>query len=111
MHGTTFGGGPLACAVALEFLKTLEQDHVLKHVVEVGKYFRDRLQELDARYPEIQDVRGIGLMLGMELDSADLAKTVPRRCWRTRSSSIGRTRPRCAFCRRLSLSGSTWTKL
>jgi acetylornithine aminotransferase/acetylornithine/N-succinyldiaminopimelate aminotransferase len=76
LHGTTFGGGPLACAVALQFLKTLEQDHVLKHVVEVGEYFRERLQQLDAKYPEIQDVRGIGLMVGMELNSADLAKKV-----------------------------------
>jgi acetylornithine aminotransferase/acetylornithine/N-succinyldiaminopimelate aminotransferase len=76
LHGTTFGGGPLACAVALQFLKTLEQEHLLKHVVEVGKYFRERLQQLDAKYPEIQDVRGIGLMLGMELNSADLAKQV-----------------------------------
>jgi acetylornithine aminotransferase/acetylornithine/N-succinyldiaminopimelate aminotransferase len=76
LHGTTFGGGPLACAVALQFLKTLEQEHLLKHVVEVGEYFRERLQQLDAKYPEIQDVRGIGLMLGMELNSADLAKQV-----------------------------------
>jgi acetylornithine aminotransferase/acetylornithine/N-succinyldiaminopimelate aminotransferase len=76
LHGTTFGGGPLACAVALQFLKTLDQDHVLKHVVEIGKYFRERLQQLDAKYPEIQDVRGIGLMLGMELNSAELAKKV-----------------------------------
>ena len=78
LHGTTFGGGPLACAVALQFLKTLEQDHLLKHVVEIGKYFRERLQELDAKYPEIQDVRGIGLMLGIELNSADLAKKVAK---------------------------------
>jgi acetylornithine aminotransferase/acetylornithine/N-succinyldiaminopimelate aminotransferase len=76
LHGSTFGGGPLACAVALQFLRTLEQDHLLKHVIEVGEYFRERLQELDAKYPEIQDVRGIGLMLGMELNSADLAKKV-----------------------------------
>ena len=75
LHGTTFGGGPLACAVALQFL---EQEHLLKHVVEVGRYFRERLQELDAKYPEIQDVRGIGLMLGIELNSADLAKRVAK---------------------------------
>jgi acetylornithine aminotransferase/acetylornithine/N-succinyldiaminopimelate aminotransferase len=76
LHGTTFGGGPLACATALEFLKTLEQDHLLKHIIEIGDYFRERLQELDAKYPEVQDVRAIGLMVGMELNSADLAKQV-----------------------------------
>jgi acetylornithine aminotransferase/acetylornithine/N-succinyldiaminopimelate aminotransferase len=78
LHGTTFGGGPLACAVALAFLKTLEQQDLLKHVVEVGKYFREQLQQLDAKHPEIQDVRGIGLMVGLELNSAELAKKVAK---------------------------------
>lgn len=76
MHGSTFGGGPLACAVALQFLKTMEQEHLLEHVAEVGTYFRERLQQLDAKHAAIQDVRGAGLMLGVELDSAELAKQV-----------------------------------
>ena len=78
LHGTTFGGGPLACAVALEFLKTIEREDLLTHVAEIGEYFRERLQQLDARHPEILDVRGIGLMIGMELNSADLAKQVAK---------------------------------
>ncbi|MGA2991058.1 MAG: aspartate aminotransferase family protein [Candidatus Korobacteraceae bacterium] len=78
IHGTTFGGGPLACAVALQFLKTLEKEKLLRHVTEVGAYFRGRLQELDARHPEVKDVRGVGLMLGLELDSAELAKRVAK---------------------------------
>ena len=72
MHGTTFGGGPLSCAVAIEFLRIL--DRLLGHIEEVGKYFREQLEVLKARHACIQEVRGMGLMLGMELDSADTAK-------------------------------------
>lgn len=74
MHGTTFGGGPLACAVAIEFLNAL--DELLDHVREVGTYFKRQLEELKARHGCIRDVRAMGLMLGVELDSADIAKAV-----------------------------------
>ena len=65
MHGSTFGGGGLACRVALEFLEMLPE--LLPHVEEVGSYFRSRLQELVARYGFITGVRGKGLMVGLEL--------------------------------------------
>lgn len=78
MHGTTFGGGPLACAVALEVLKVMEDEKILAHVKDVGGYFLDLLQQLDARHGCIVDVRGVGLMVGLELDSADLAKAVQK---------------------------------
>ncbi len=76
MHGTTFGGGPLACAVALAVLDTLEHDHLLEHVTEVGTYFKNQLNGLAKQHACITDVRGLGLMLAVELDSADLAKSV-----------------------------------
>jgi acetylornithine aminotransferase/acetylornithine/N-succinyldiaminopimelate aminotransferase len=76
MHGTTFGGGPLACAVALAVFETIERDRLLDHVTAVGTYFRGKLQQLAKTHSAITDVRGIGLMLAIELDSADLAKTV-----------------------------------
>ena len=76
MHGTTFGGGPLACAVALAVLDTIEQQHLLEHVTETGNYFRSRLNDLATKHPAIVEVRGSGLMLAADLDSADLAKQV-----------------------------------
>ena len=78
MHGTTFGGGPLACAVALEVLKVIDEDKILRNVKEVGGYFLDLLQQLDTRHGCIVDVRGVGLMVGLELDSVDLAKAVQK---------------------------------
>jgi predicted acetylornithine/succinylornithine family transaminase len=65
MHGTTFGGGPLACRVALEFLDVL--DELLPAIERTGGYFHMRLNELAQRYSFVKEVRGFGLMLGMEL--------------------------------------------
>jgi len=74
MHGTTFGGGPLACAVALAVFDTIEREHLLEHVTVVGTYFREKLQGLARKHACVTAVRGRGLMLALELDSADLAK-------------------------------------
>jgi acetylornithine/N-succinyldiaminopimelate aminotransferase len=74
MHGTTFGGGPLVCRVAIEFLKVLVG--LLDRVDEVGGYFRERLEGLKSPGGPVVEVRGMGLMLGMELNSAARAKDV-----------------------------------
>ena len=74
MHGTTFGGGPLACAVAIAVIDNMKQGNMLAHVREVGGYFRQQLEWLSQRHDCVTDVRGMGLMLGLELDSAELAK-------------------------------------
>ncbi len=74
MHGTTFGGGPLACAVASAVIDTIEKENLLDHVVEIGDYFQAELTKLAERHSYIVDVRGKGLMIAAELDSAELAK-------------------------------------
>jgi acetylornithine/N-succinyldiaminopimelate aminotransferase len=65
MHGSTFGGGALACRVALEFLDVLEE--LLPSIQRVGGYFKDRLTDLGRKYSFVREVRGYGLMVGMEL--------------------------------------------
>ena len=74
MHGTTFGGGPLACAVAVEFLKVLEK--LQPHIHAISSYFREQLEGLKSKHSSVREVRGLGLMVGMELDSAEVAKSV-----------------------------------
>jgi acetylornithine aminotransferase/acetylornithine/N-succinyldiaminopimelate aminotransferase len=76
MHGTTFGGSPLACAVAIAVIDTIKQQKLLDHVRSTGDYFLASLRSLQAKHAAILDVRGVGLMIGIELNSADLAKGI-----------------------------------
>ncbi|MHB8301505.1 MAG: acetylornithine/succinylornithine family transaminase [Acidobacteriaceae bacterium] len=75
-HGTTFGGGPLACAVAIAVIDTMRNEKMLTYIQQTGGYFRAELQTLAKRHACIVEVRGMGLMLGLELSSAALAKDV-----------------------------------
>ena len=88
MHGTTFGGGPLACAVAIEFLRVAAK--LLPHVRQIGSYFHAQLESLKNKYGCVREVRGMGLMLGMELDNADKTKEVVNQLMR-RGILINRT--------------------
>jgi acetylornithine/N-succinyldiaminopimelate aminotransferase len=77
LHGTTFGGGPLACAVAIAVIDTLKREEMLAHIQDVGGYFRGQLARLAAQHSAIvTGARGLGLMLALELGSADTAKSV-----------------------------------
>ena len=75
-HGTTYGGNLLACRAALCVLDELVSGGLLSHVGRVGEHFDARLRDLASRHPVIKDVRGAGLMRGLELDR-DAAAIVP----------------------------------
>jgi acetylornithine/N-succinyldiaminopimelate aminotransferase len=79
LHGTTFGGGPLACAVAIAVIDAIEQEGLLKNIQETGAYFKGQLHNLAAKHESVVDVRGMGLMLAMDMNSADLAKKIVAR--------------------------------
>ncbi len=64
-HGSTFGGNPLACAVARTALKVLIEENMIDNAVKMGDYFQSRLKEIKSPY--IKEIRGKGLMIGVEL--------------------------------------------
>ena len=66
--GTTFGGNHLACAAALAVLDVIESEHLVENADTMGHYLLQRLNELRQTEPHITDVRGRGLMIGIELD-------------------------------------------
>src|SRR2546429_2602433 len=67
-HGTTYGGSPLACAVALKILGVIEREKLAGNARQVGDFLKNELLQLTQKYPRVvQNVRGLGLMLGMEL--------------------------------------------
>jgi acetylornithine aminotransferase/acetylornithine/N-succinyldiaminopimelate aminotransferase len=80
-HGTTFGGGPLVCAAALEFLTTIEEEDLLAKVRERGSELRAGLEKLAARFDFIREVRGEGLIVGVDLtcDGAPIIQEALRR--------------------------------
>jgi acetylornithine/N-succinyldiaminopimelate aminotransferase len=67
LHGTTFGGGPLACATALEFLNILEEEKLLENIRARGAELREGLSALASKFSFIREIRGEGLMIGIEL--------------------------------------------
>ncbi len=66
-HGTTFGGGPLACRVALEYLAIVEEERLLENVIRVGAYLQEQLKALAGRHAVVKEVRGRGLIQGLQL--------------------------------------------
>ena len=73
-HGNTFGGNPIACAAALATIDLIQEEY-MQNAVEVGEYTLDALEEIKLRHPSIGDVRGIGLMIGIEFVKDQNQKT------------------------------------
>jgi len=73
-HASTFGGNPLACAAAIATINTMRRLKLPQKAAKVGDYFRKKLEELEDKYSFVEEVRGKGLLLGMELDSKKRAE-------------------------------------
>jgi len=67
-HGTTFGGNPVACAAGIAMINAIEQDQLMKHADETGRYMQDELQKLTSRHQQILDIRQYGLMIGITVN-------------------------------------------
>lgn len=66
-HGSTYGGNPVACAAAVASISVIEEEDLLAHATAAGLEIMNRLQSLGKRYPLIGEVRGLGLMIGVEI--------------------------------------------
>jgi acetylornithine/N-succinyldiaminopimelate aminotransferase len=69
-HASTFGGNPLACAVSLAVLQEIERLNLCDHAAAAGRYFTERLNDLKESHPLVGEVRGRGLLIGVELREA-----------------------------------------
>lgn len=77
IHSSTFGGGELACCAALAAIQATEDEGLVKRSAESGEYFRRRLVDAAAEFPGLlKEVRGLGLMIGIEFEDSDVAKLV-----------------------------------
>ena len=78
-HGTTFGGNPLGCTVALKILEVIQRENLADHVRQTGEFLKGELCRLAKNFPQIlKSVRGLGLMLGFELTDKDQIPTFAR---------------------------------
>lgn len=90
-HGSTFGGNPLGCAVAVAALEVLEEEGLVERSLELGAYFMEKLKEI--KNPHIKEVRGKGLFIGLELDTearpyCEKLKTLGLLCKETHDTTI-----------------------
>jgi acetylornithine/N-succinyldiaminopimelate aminotransferase len=66
-HASTFGGNPLACAAAIAVVETIEEENLLQNAVDMGNYTKEKLEQLKAKHAVIDHIRGVGLMIGIQL--------------------------------------------
>lgn len=79
-HASTFGGNPLACEVARAVIRTMRRLDLPRKVTKTGRYFKRRLEELAEHFKIVSEVRGMGLLLGMELSSKEYAEKAVEGC-------------------------------
>lgn len=79
-HGSTFGGNPLACSVGLAVMETILKDNLVENSEKVGEYFIAKLNSLKDKYSFISEVRGKGLMIGIQI-TTDNSKEIVTRCF------------------------------
>lgn len=78
-HGSTFGGNPLACSVAIAVLKELENEKIIENISVKSEYINKKLGELKENYSIIEDIRGAGLLIGIEINKD--TKEFSKRCF------------------------------
>jgi 4-aminobutyrate aminotransferase len=80
-HASTFGGNPVCLAAALETVRLLQEKYVA-NAAKIGQFLRSKLEKLQGRYPVILEVRGRGLMIGVEMSTPQIRDIVIEECFR-----------------------------
>ncbi|MFH1684031.1 MAG: aminotransferase class III-fold pyridoxal phosphate-dependent enzyme [Candidatus Margulisiibacteriota bacterium] len=75
-HGGTYGGNPVCCAAAIATVDVIKNEKLLQNVKRMGDYLKKALQELQNKYPAIKDVRGLGLMIGVDFKDATIVRKI-----------------------------------
>ena len=78
-HASTYGGNPLVCAAAIAVIETIESQNLLDNVCRLNKYIIDKLNQLKQKHSIIDHVRGLGLMIGIQLNSP--GADIVNKCW------------------------------
>lgn len=79
-HGSTFGGNPVCCAAAIATIKAIKDEKMLQNTAKLGNYLKAELAGLQKKYPVIKEVRGMGLMLGVDFGDSALVKQIINYC-------------------------------
>ncbi len=79
-HGGTFGGNPVCCAAAIATIDVIQKGKLVQNSQKLGTYLKNKLQSLQNKYPRIKDVRGFGLMIGVDFKDADQVKKIMNHC-------------------------------
>ena len=96
-HGSTFGGNPVACAAALATIELVENG-LMANAAEVGSYLKEKLSKLKSGHSAIKDVRGLGLMVGVELTQPELRNRVVRSAFESGLLLLGCGESTIRFC-------------
>jgi 4-aminobutyrate aminotransferase len=78
VHGSTYGGNPLSCAAAIATLDVIRDEGLLENAAKVGELLMNGLRDVQSRHDAIREVRGLGLMIGVELPDHATAEAVER---------------------------------
>ncbi|MCU0640932.1 MAG: aminotransferase class III-fold pyridoxal phosphate-dependent enzyme [Candidatus Margulisbacteria bacterium] len=79
-HGSTFGGNPVCCAAAIATLQVIRDEKLLANAVKQGAYLLGELKRLQKKYPAIKDVRGLGLMIGVDFGANEPVRSIMNQC-------------------------------
>ena len=79
-HGGTYGGNPVCCAGAIATVEVIKKERLIQNAKHLGKYLQAQLSKLQKKYPVIKDVRGLGLMIGVDFQDSSIVRKIIDHC-------------------------------